>query len=235
MSPTSLVRCLQILSLALLLALSVGGSSCAPSSVPQTSSTSLQSDDAARLARLQIELDTLRLEVARLANENAGLLRAAAEHSTAAAIAPNAQSSSPAGEHAADEIASKTNALVGVPPVQFSAASTPAVATTVYVTRSGSKYHTASCRYAGSGTPISLTEARSRYQPCKICSPPIAETNVGPSSVPSVAPAPVPSSVAPRPAISPTSSGQCIATTQKGTRCKRTASKGSAYCWQHGG
>lgn len=29
------------------------------------------------------------------------------------------------------------------------------------------------------------------------------------------------------------SSGRCIATTQKGERCKRTASDGSSYCWQH--
>ena len=29
------------------------------------------------------------------------------------------------------------------------------------------------------------------------------------------------------------SSSQCIAITQKGTRCKRTAEKGSSYCWQH--
>lgn len=29
------------------------------------------------------------------------------------------------------------------------------------------------------------------------------------------------------------SSGRCIATTKKGTRCKRKADKGSVYCWQH--
>lgn len=27
--------------------------------------------------------------------------------------------------------------------------------------------------------------------------------------------------------------GQCAATTKKGTRCSRTASPGSRYCWQH--
>ena len=27
--------------------------------------------------------------------------------------------------------------------------------------------------------------------------------------------------------------GRCIAITQKGTRCKRKAEKGSSYCWQH--
>lgn len=29
------------------------------------------------------------------------------------------------------------------------------------------------------------------------------------------------------------SSGRCQAITQKGTQCKRKASKGSIYCWQH--
>jgi hypothetical protein len=28
---------------------------------------------------------------------------------------------------------------------------------------------------------------------------------------------------------------QCAAATQKGSRCKRNASPGSSYCWQHGG
>lgn len=30
-------------------------------------------------------------------------------------------------------------------------------------------------------------------------------------------------------------SGQCAATTKKGTQCKRNAASGSEYCWQHGG
>lgn len=32
-----------------------------------------------------------------------------------------------------------------------------------------------------------------------------------------------------------TFAAQCAATTKKGTQCKRQASPGSAYCWQHGG
>jgi len=28
---------------------------------------------------------------------------------------------------------------------------------------------------------------------------------------------------------------QCKGTTKKGTQCKRSASAGSTYCWQHGG
>lgn len=29
--------------------------------------------------------------------------------------------------------------------------------------------------------------------------------------------------------------GRCMATTKKGTQCKRNAKNGSHYCWQHGG
>lgn len=44
-------------------------------------------------------------------------------------------------------------------------------------------------------------------------------------------------SPAPPPSISSqrqTTSVRCQATTQKGRQCKRTASSGSSYCWQHG-
>jgi len=29
-------------------------------------------------------------------------------------------------------------------------------------------------------------------------------------------------------------SGRCQSYTKKGSQCKRTASRGSSYCWQHG-
>ena len=32
-----------------------------------------------------------------------------------------------------------------------------------------------------------------------------------------------------------TFAAQCAATTRKGTQCKRQASPGSEFCWQHGG
>ena len=44
---------------------------------------------------------------------------------------------------------------------------------TVYVTRTGTKYHRAGCRYLSkSSIPISLKEAESRYSPCSVCNPP---------------------------------------------------------------
>ncbi len=45
---------------------------------------------------------------------------------------------------------------------------------TVYITRTGAKYHTAGCRYLKkSSIPISLSEAIERgYTPCSVCHPP---------------------------------------------------------------
>ena len=45
---------------------------------------------------------------------------------------------------------------------------------TVYVTRTGKKYHLDGCRYlAKSKIPISLSAATSRYGPCSVCRPPV--------------------------------------------------------------
>jgi len=47
--------------------------------------------------------------------------------------------------------------------------------TTVFVTKTGKKYHRKDCRYLRySRIPISLTEAVSEgYEPCKVCEPPL--------------------------------------------------------------
>ena len=49
-----------------------------------------------------------------------------------------------------------------------------AAAQTVYITRTGSKYHTEGCRYLSrSCIAISLSEAKSEgYEPCSVCDPP---------------------------------------------------------------
>jgi hypothetical protein len=45
---------------------------------------------------------------------------------------------------------------------------------TVYVTRTGAKYHRDGCRYLShSKIPMSLTEASKRFAPCKVCRPPM--------------------------------------------------------------
>ncbi|HEY8535915.1 MAG TPA: hypothetical protein VIL25_05680, partial [Vicinamibacterales bacterium] len=59
------------------------------------------------------------------------------------------------------------------------AAEAPAIApaddgeTTVYVTRTGKKYHRDGCRsLARSRIPMKLSEAARRYGPCAVCRPP---------------------------------------------------------------
>jgi competence protein ComEC len=45
---------------------------------------------------------------------------------------------------------------------------------TVFITRTGSKYHRSGCRYLRSSQiPISLKDAKARgYTPCEVCNPP---------------------------------------------------------------
>ena len=43
---------------------------------------------------------------------------------------------------------------------------------TVYVTKSGTKYHRANCSHLKSKIPILLSDAEKRYTPCSVCHPP---------------------------------------------------------------
>ena len=44
---------------------------------------------------------------------------------------------------------------------------------TVYVTKTGHKYHTEGCRYLRrSSIPMKLSEAKLYYSPCSVCNPP---------------------------------------------------------------
>ena len=47
---------------------------------------------------------------------------------------------------------------------------------TVFVTRSGTHYHTKQCRYAKHGTEIPLSRAVSAYEPCAVCRPRFPES-----------------------------------------------------------
>jgi micrococcal nuclease len=95
--------------------------------------------------------------------------------------------------------------------------------TTVYITRTGRKYHREGCRsLARSMIAISLADAVLRYGPCGICSPPTLGSP-GPAGI-----------TQPKPQRTPSGgSGRCQAITKKGTQCKRSARAGSSYCWQH--
>jgi micrococcal nuclease len=95
----------------------------------------------------------------------------------------------------------------------------------VYVTRTGTKYHSDGCRFlARSKIPIALKDV-GNHEPCSVCKPPTLR-NAGSASA--TVPAP------PRSASSqPASTGRCQAITKKGAQCSRTAQAGSDFCWQH--
>lgn len=44
---------------------------------------------------------------------------------------------------------------------------------TVYVTRTGRKYHRESCPHLRSRIPMPLAEAAAAYAPCSVCNPPV--------------------------------------------------------------
>ena len=98
----------------------------------------------------------------------------------------------------------------------------------VYVTRTGQKYHRASCTsLRSSKIEMPLAEAAARYDACKICRPPVPTAAPSPTPPVDQRPAP-PASAEPAPR-----STRCQATTKKGTQCSRRAQAGSSYCWQH--
>ena len=101
---------------------------------------------------------------------------------------------------------------------------------TVYITKTGKKYHIESCRYLRSSSiPISLSEALNRYyDACSVCAPPTKP------SIPSQNPS-RPSSPKTEPKESPQrKENRCSAITKAGNQCSRT-SRSNGLCWQHGG
>jgi len=101
---------------------------------------------------------------------------------------------------------------------------------TVYITKTGEKYHTGSCRYLShSKYSIDLNDALDQgYSACKVCKPTqsIVQTKKSESK---------PTLQEPKKESSTIISQQCSATTQKGQRCKRTTTSSNGKCWQHGG
>lgn len=93
-------------------------------------------------------------------------------------------------------------------------------AQTVYITKTGSKYHLGHCgSLSKSSIEIDLNDAVSKgYGPCARCRPPSTTSSKSERKVST---------------SKQSESSQCAATTKKGTRCKRKAAAGSSYCWQH--
>jgi hypothetical protein len=106
------------------------------------------------------------------------------------------------------------------------------LAQTVYVTKTGKKYHTSNCSsLRSSSIPITLSEANQKgYGPCSRCDPPIySETNNQDNKSNLLDD----SKLREKLSSTSTTSSQCIAITKKGTQCSRNAQEGSDFCWQH--
>ena len=111
--------------------------------------------------------------------------------------------------------------------VFFSLAVGNAFSQTVYITKTGKKYHVQTCGYLSrSSIAISLSDAiAAGYTPCSVCDPPTKVTGKKSQQVYGI-----PSVVARR-AVAV----QCSAQTQSGARCKRMTKSPNGLCWQHGG
>ena len=99
-------------------------------------------------------------------------------------------------------------------------------AQTVYITKTGQKYHADGCRYLShSKYDIDLKGAIQKgYEACSVCKPPINITSSTQRKVTS-------SNNENKNAVSM----QCTAITKARTRCKRMTKSSIGYCWQHGG
>jgi len=109
------------------------------------------------------------------------------------------------------------------------------VAQTVYVTKSGKKYHTSTCRYINQNSlSIELSQAISKgYDACSVCKPDKIESST--------------SNESPNNSINEEENNsnknttesnqkvQCSAKTKKGSQCKRMTKSPNGKCWQHGG
>jgi hypothetical protein len=118
-------------------------------------------------------------------------------------------------------------------------------AQTVYVTRTGAKYHRGTCRYLHSSKiPTTLANAKESYTACSVCRPPTeltedeqeeveikeVEENASPKVPGKNTPAEKPATASP---ATVSKARQCSASTKSGLRCKRTTTSSSGKCWQH--
>lgn len=116
--------------------------------------------------------------------------------------------------------------------VFFACVASDAQAQTVFITKTGTKYHKESCRYLRySKVAITLKKAKDRgYQACKVCKPPQALKNdENSNSEDSFSD----TSQEKKSPLKNVIAKQCSGTTKAGLRCKRITKNTSGKCWQH--
>lgn len=108
---------------------------------------------------------------------------------------------------------------------------------TVYITKTGAKYHSEGCRYLSrSKIAIDLADAIDKgYGACSVCKPP-TKVSSSKATKAKATNTEVKSQInQPTNSASQSISVQCSATTKAGTRCKRMTKSPNGKCWQHGG
>lgn len=100
-------------------------------------------------------------------------------------------------------------------------------AQTVFVTKTGEKYHKDSCHYLkNSKMEIAYKKAiELRYKACSVCKP---NAQWSPLSIRSTS-----TKSTTTPTIKTTKSTQCTGKTKAGARCKRMTKSGNGRCYQH--
>lgn len=99
---------------------------------------------------------------------------------------------------------------------------------TVYITKTGEKYHQGDCRYLShSKYEIELKNAIDQgYEACKVCKPSqtvqTKKENTGANSSTETQ-------------AKNATSTQCTGTTKAGNQCKHMTKSKNRLCWQHGG
>ena len=95
----------------------------------------------------------------------------------------------------------------------------------VYVTKTGEKYHTNSCRYLKySKYEITLEKAiKQGYDACLVCKPSKENSETTTSS----------NSITPKTQSKKSTATQCTGKTKAGNRCKRKTTNSNGRCYQH--
>ena len=107
------------------------------------------------------------------------------------------------------------------------------VAQTVYTTKTGEKYHKASCRflkYSKKETTIKKAKALG-YAACKVCKPTIENTKANPDIVSSLETKTQDNNT--ETSSKKTTASRCTGKTKKGLRCKRMTKNSNGRCYQH--
>ena len=106
---------------------------------------------------------------------------------------------------------------------------------TVYITKSGKKYHTEKCRYAKNANAVTISEAVNRgLTPCSVCNSESGSETESVTGTEKNSFTEDEQITKPSPEKNQTKV-QCSAMTKSGKRCKRMTNNENGKCWQHQG